>query len=73
MGLSSQRPLYRAYQQNRELVKEWKKATYPWIRRLAAEEGASIFFEDEGERADLTTTLGPRGRWRGYPGRRHDR
>jgi transposase len=47
MGLSPQRPLYRAYQQNPELVEEWKRVIYPRIRRLAAEEGASIFFQDE--------------------------
>ena len=47
MGLSPQRPLYRAYQQNPELVEEWKKVIYPKIRKLAAEQGASIFFEDE--------------------------
>ena len=47
MGLSPQRPLYRAYQQNPGLVEEWKRVVYPEIRRLAAEEGAAIFFEDE--------------------------
>lgn len=47
MGLSAQRPLYRAYQQDPERVAEWKTSVYPKIRRLAAEEGASIFFEDE--------------------------
>jgi transposase len=47
MGLSPQRPLYRAYQQNPGLAEEWKKVIYPRIRRLAAEEDASIFFEDE--------------------------
>jgi transposase len=47
MGLSPQRPLYRAYQQDPERVAEWKKSIYPKIRKLAAEEGASIFFEDE--------------------------
>jgi transposase len=47
MGLSPQRPLYRAYQQDPGRVAEWKKAVYPKIRRLAAEEGASIFFQDE--------------------------
>jgi transposase len=53
MGLSAQRPLYRAYQRNSELVEEWKKVIYPKIRRLAADEGASIFFEDEaGLRTD---------------------
>lgn len=47
MGLSPQRPLYRAYQQDPERVEEWKKYAYPKIRKLAAEEGASIFFADE--------------------------
>ena len=47
MGLSPQRPLYRAYQQDPERVEEWKKSAYPKIRKLAAEEGASIFFADE--------------------------
>jgi DDE superfamily endonuclease/Winged helix-turn helix len=64
MGLSPQRPLYRAYQRNPELVEYWKKATYPKIRRLAAEEGASIFFEDEASvRPDhhAGTTWAPTG------------
>jgi hypothetical protein len=46
-GLSPQRPLYRAYQQDPEQVAEWKKSIHPKIRKLAAEEGASIFCEDE--------------------------
>lgn len=64
MGLSPQRPLYRAWQQNPELVEEWKKVIYPRIRRLASEEGASIFFEDEASvRTDhhAGTTWGPVG------------
>ncbi len=64
MGLSAQRPLYRAYQQDRERVEEWKKVIYPKIRKLAAEEGASIFFEDEaGLRTDhhAGTTWSPAG------------
>jgi transposase len=45
-------------------VEEWKKAIYPKIRRLAADEGASIFFEDEaGLRTDhhAGTTWSPVG------------
>jgi len=64
MGLSAQRPLYRAYQRDPERVEEWKKVIYPKIRRLAADEGASIFFEDEaGLRTDhhAGTTWGPVG------------
>lgn len=47
MGLSPQRPLYRAYQQDPGLVAAWKEDVYPKIRKLAAAEGANIFFEDE--------------------------
>jgi hypothetical protein len=64
MGLSPQRPLYRAYQRDPERVDEWKKVIYPKIRTLAAEEGASIFFEDEaGLRTDhhAGTTWSPVG------------
>jgi len=64
MGLSPQRPLYRAYQQDPERVEEWKKSAYPKIRKLAAEEGASIFFADEASiRTDhhAGTTWGPVG------------
>ena len=64
MGLSPQRPLYRAYQQDPERVAEWKKSVYPKIRKLAAEEGASIFFADEASiRTDhhAGTTWAPAG------------
>lgn len=64
LGLSAQRPLYRAYQRDPERVEEWKKVIYPKIRKLAAEEGASIFFEDEaGLRTDhhAGTTWSPIG------------
>ena len=64
MGLSPQRPLYRAYQQDPERVEEWKKSVYPKIRKLAAGEGASIFFADEARiRADhhAGTTWAPAG------------
>lgn len=47
LGMSVQRPLYRAHQQNPELVERWKRETYPEIRKEAAECGATIFFADE--------------------------
>lgn len=47
LGMSPQKPLYRAFQQNPEKVEKWKRETYPEIRRRAAEEGAEIFFADE--------------------------
>ena len=53
LGLSPQRPLYRAYQQNPEAVARWKAETYPAIRAEAAGVGATIYFVDEaGVRSD---------------------
>lgn len=64
LGLSAQRPLWRAYQQNPEAVRRWMAADYPAIRRSARREGAEIFFADEaGVRSDYHsgTTWGRRG------------
>ena len=64
LGMSPQRPLYRAYQQNPEKVREWKENTYPQIRREADERGAAIFFADEASvRTDYHsgTTWAPTG------------
>jgi len=53
LGLSPQRPLFRAYQQDPEAVQRWREADYPAIQRLAKEERAGIYFEDEaGIRSD---------------------
>ena len=65
LGLSPQRPLYRAYQQNPEAVARWKAEEYPAIRVQAAEVGATIYFGDEaGVRSDYHagTTWAPVGR-----------
>jgi transposase len=65
LGLSPQRPLYRAYQQNPEAVARWKAETYPQLRTQAAEVGATIYFADEaGVRSDYHagTTWAPVGR-----------
>ena len=64
LGLSPQRPLYRAYQQNPEAVARWKAETYPAIGAEAARVGASIYFVDEaGVRSDYHagTTWAPVG------------
>jgi transposase len=64
LGLSPQRPLYRAYQQNPEAVAHWKAETYPAIRAEAARVGATIYFVDEaGVRSDYHagTTWAPVG------------
>jgi hypothetical protein len=46
LGLSPQRPLYRADQQNPEAVARWKAETYPAIGAEAAGVGARISFAD---------------------------
>ena len=65
LGLSPQRPLWRAYQQNPEAVDRWKREQFPAIRAQAAAAGATIWFADEaGVRSDYHagTTWAPVGR-----------
>lgn len=53
LGLSPQRPLRRAYQQNPEAVEQWLKDDFPRIRKEAQKVGATIYFADEaGVRSD---------------------
>jgi transposase len=47
MGLSPQKPLRRAYQQDSERVQKWKEEEYPKICRLAKKEKATVYFGDE--------------------------
>ncbi|GHE34379.1 hypothetical protein GCM10017673_41450 [Streptosporangium violaceochromogenes] len=47
LGMSPQRPLYRAYQQNPAAVAEWKQQTFPAIAAEAKRLGAVVFFADE--------------------------
>jgi transposase len=47
IGLSPQRPLFRAYQQDPEAVERWKTQDYPAIRAEAKKLGATIYFADE--------------------------
>ena len=53
LGLSPQRPVWRAYQQRSEDVQRWLNQEYPKIRSLARRMKAQIFFGDEaGVRSD---------------------
>lgn len=64
MGLSCQKPLFRAWQQNSALVKQWMEIEFPKIRAAAKRAKAELFFEDEsGVRSDFHagTTWAPRG------------
>jgi transposase len=65
LGLSPQRPLHRAYQQDPEAVERFKRESYPAIRDEALAAGATIYFCDEaGVRSDYHTgtTWSPVGR-----------
>jgi len=65
LGLSPQRPLWRAWQADPEAVARWKDEQFPAIRAQAKAEGATIYFADEaGIRSDYHagTTWAPVGR-----------
>ena len=64
LGLTCQKPLMRAFQQDPVLVEQWVEEDYPKIRQLARREKAEIYFEDEaGIRSDYHrgTTWGIKG------------
>jgi len=52
-GLTPQKPLHRAFEQDPEAVRRWLQEEYPAIRRRAKREGAEIHWGDEmGLRSD---------------------
>lgn len=64
LGLSCQRPLARAYEQDPVRVQRWKDEEFPAIREMAKQAGAEIWFGDEsGVRSDYHagTTWGAKG------------
>lgn len=64
VGLTCQRPLFRAYQQDPDAVDHWMKHEFPRISARAKAERAEVFFADEaGIRSDYHagTTWAPRG------------
>lgn len=64
LGLTAQRPLWRAYQQNPEAVDRWLEEEFPAIKRAAARCKGEIWFGDEaGIRSDYHsgTTWAPKG------------
>ena len=53
LGLSPQRPLYRAWQQDPVRVDQWKREEYPRVAAYAKTIGAVVYFGDEaGVRSD---------------------
>lgn len=65
-GLSSQKPLNRAYQQDQNHVEQWKEKDFPEIKKRAKKENAQIYFEDESS----VRTDHYRGRTWGLKGKR---
>lgn len=64
LGFTPQRPLYRAWQQDEELVAQWREQEFPKIAARAKREGAVVLFADEsGIRSDhhAGTTWAPEG------------
>ncbi len=65
LGITPQKPLWRAYQQDPERVRQWIQTEYPAIARQAQQERAEIWFGDEsGVRSDYHagTTWAARGK-----------
>jgi transposase len=55
-GMTPQKPVRRAFEQNSQEVKQWLKEEYPQIRRRAKREKARIYWGDEmGLRSDHAT------------------
>src|SRR6202043_3648869 len=46
LGITCQKPLYRAQERDEALVEQWLKKKYPRIKALAQQEKAEIFFGD---------------------------
>jgi transposase len=70
-GLTPQKPLRRAFEQNPEEVRRWLKTQYPAIQREAKRLGAQIYWGDEmGLRSDHQAgrTYGRRGQTPVVPG-----
>src|SRR6266705_2776361 len=65
LDITPQKPLRRAYERDPQAVEQWRKETYPKLRRRAKRVGAMIFFLDEaGFQSDppLGRTYGLKGK-----------
>ncbi|NKC14576.1 MAG: IS630 family transposase [Gammaproteobacteria bacterium] len=64
LGMSAQRPRFKAYEQNPDQVKVWLRETWPEVQREAKRRRARVYFGDESTiRSDYHrgTTWGVRG------------
>jgi transposase len=65
LGITCQKPIDKAIEQNPKLVSQWLEKEFPKIKRRAAKEGASIYFGDASHlRSDFHagTTWGEKGK-----------
>ena len=65
MGVTRQKPIWRAYQKDDKVIDAWVKKEYPKIKRLAKKVDADVYFGDEtGIRSDFHsgTTWGVKGK-----------
>ena len=46
LGITCQKPIHRAMERNEALVQKWLKMEYPKIKKMAAAQGADIYFGD---------------------------
>src|ERR1700729_2631599 len=46
LGITAQKPLYRAMERDETLVHKWLKTEYPMIKKMAKAQGADIYFGD---------------------------
>lgn len=46
LGITCQKPLHRAIERDEALVQKWLKTEYPRIKKMAAAQGADIYFGD---------------------------
>jgi len=70
-GMTPQKPLRRAFEQDPEAIRRWLEEEYPYIRKAAKAEGAEIHWGDEmGLRSDhqTGTSYGLKGRTPVIPG-----
>jgi transposase len=73
LGLSPQKPLYRALQADPEAVVAWKATEYPAIAAAATKTGATVYFLDQASvrsdyHAGTTWRRSGRPRWSPPPG-----
>ncbi len=64
-GLTAQKPIRKAFEQNEKEVKKWLSSVYPKIRKRAKREESEIYWGDEmGLRSDhnVGTSFGKRGK-----------